>query len=375
MQNPGEFDKDTSLEEMPFSTTRGFTLTYNRLVPAIPEKDLEKTERALIPGICKKQKEEFEKFVDEKSKKDAMYLLKKEYKEKMHTLKSFDADLKEDLEMQFRLEKLEADVRKRLIDDENEKYREGVELSARRNAEISVAEKHGKTFYDIEDDPVYAADIEKAIPGERNKILKDHRKLGIGPGTNEGRAHMQAREKAIVMAHTKQLGNRGPKFRNMIASVNKLSHNTGDVSEKDLIGAVNSILEYQDGKEKGFFSSSKNQRFNDSMTLLAEITMGTPAEKHYRAQLDKVNAARGLRPGTPGYLKPEDFLHKDPEVVDTAEKELQEEQAALDLYNKIKNFSFLKNDGQDNEQDENEIEPGNDMEENKEAENGPELSI
>ena len=95
----------------------------------------------------------------------------------------------------------------------------------------------------------------------------------------------------------------------MISAVNELkAKKVDEVRESDLIKTVNSILEYQDGKEKGFSNQSKNQRFDDSMRLLAELTVGTPAEKYYRAQLEKVNAARGLSPDSPGYLKPETFL-------------------------------------------------------------------
>ena len=48
------------------------------------------------------------------------------------------------------------------------------------------------------------------------------------------------------------------------------------------------------------------------MRLLGELTVGTAAEKYYRQQLDKVNGIRGLKPGDPGFLKPEDFVKPDP---------------------------------------------------------------
>ena len=105
----------------------------------------------------------------------------------------------------------------------------------------------------------------------------------------------------------KFLNSRGPKYRKMAEAAAKLT--SGDeVESADVLKTVEAIISYQTGKEKGFTSAAKNERFNDSMKLLAEITYGTEAQKYYQKQLDKVNEARGLKEGDPGYLTPESFI-------------------------------------------------------------------
>ena len=106
------------------------------------------------------------------------------------------------------------------------------------------------------------------------------------------------------------LNSRGPKYKKMAETAAKLM--SGDeVTDIDVLKTVEAIINYQTGKEKGFLSSAKNERFNDSMKLLAELTYGTDAEKYYRKQLDKVNEARGLKEGDRGYLTPESFISEE----------------------------------------------------------------
>ena len=68
-----------------------------------------------------------------------------------------------------------------------------------------------------------------------------------------------------------------------------------DLQAGDLIRTVNAIIDYQTGKEKGFFSSEKNQLFNDSMAMLGELMVGTEAGRFCPTQ---AGAGEGTGTGT-----------------------------------------------------------------------------
>ncbi len=362
-------DKDG--EAADFSTSRGFDRTYRKMNPVASQSELEKAKLSLFPGITKKAKEDFLKRVGQDAERLARNELRKVYEKDYKTQNGFDSDLEEDLELKFRYEELTEQSKKKLLQNAETEYNQYVDLEARKQATYSVAKKLKKSVREVEEDPLYAVDIQKAERIEKQKILNDHAKKGIGPGINEGSVDMTAQSRAITLLQQKQLAKRGPKYRNMIRAVGELKSSSIAADETNVIKTVNAILEYQDGKEKGFFSSAKNQRFNDSMTLLAELTVGTPAEKYYRAQLDKVNRARGLTPDHPNYLKPEDFLYKEPKAEPQITEELKKEQdekaekEERDLYDRIKGFSFTKDD-EENE----ELNAENNVEEKKQ-EDGP----
>ena len=336
-----------------FSTTNKFTRAYNKLNPAPPEAEVEQIQHKLMPGECRRLKQEFAENLEKDAKTMAMNTLRDEYEQKYHTLDSFAADFKEDLEMHFRYESLVEENKQYLINREKAEYNKKVAEQARNQAVIELAKKSGRSIDEIEEDPRYRNLITKNTETEKRKILKEHAKLGIGPGVDQGRLSMSTRAKAVELATQNQLSKRGPKFRNMISAVNELkAKKVDEVRESDLIKTVNSILEYQDGKEKGFSNQSKNQRFDDSMRLLAELTVGTPAEKYYRAQLEKVNAARGLSPDSPGYLKPETFLESQQDAYVETDEELA---ARRSLFEKINKFTFLQGSEAENSMEDDDM--------------------
>ena len=140
-------------------------------------------------------------------------------------------------------------------------------------------------------------------------------------------AEREAQKSYLDKKRLAEAEKRGPKFRKMVEAV-EAAKGKKDLQAGDLIRTVNAIIDYQTGKEKGFFSSEKNQRFNDSMAVLGELTVGTEAEKYFQQQLDKVNQARGLQPDDPKYLKPEDFVQPRPEP--EKEPELEQKNEKLD---------------------------------------------
>ncbi len=103
-----------------------------------------------------------------------------------------------------------------------------------------------------------------------------------------------------VETENKYLSKRSQKYQRMVRNAEKLIDNP-NASAKDTMKAVNAILEYQNGKEGGSLFKARNQRFDQSMQLLADITIGTPAQKYLEDQIKKVNTARGKQPGDAGY--------------------------------------------------------------------------
>lgn len=50
-------------------------------------------------------------------------------------------------------------------------------------------------------------------------------------------------------------------------------------------------------------------RFDDSMTLLAAVTAGTPLEQTVlKPQINKINKIRGAKPGDPSFIRKEDYF-------------------------------------------------------------------
>ncbi|MCR5451227.1 MAG: hypothetical protein K6F00_01205, partial [Lachnospiraceae bacterium] len=105
---------------------------------------------------------------------------------------------------------------------------------------------------------------------------------------------------------------RGPKFNKMVEAGDEYVLDDG--SPVKTMKLIDAILDYQKGKEK-VTSGEQAERFIDSMRLLAEVTMGTPHEKIFTDQLNRVNKLRGAKPGSKNYIdKKEIFV----EFKDTA---------------------------------------------------------
>ncbi len=97
------------------------------------------------------------------------------------------------------------------------------------------------------------------------------------------------------------------------------------------------------------------------MRLLSDMTKGTGLEEYLDRQISRVNDARGLKPGDPGFMKKSDFVE---EVQEAEERE--EYKSDLDIGNKLKAFSFLNNDDSLGE-----IDMENEPEEQKEGKKEP----
>lgn len=92
---------------------------------------------------------------------------------------------------------------------------------------------------------------------------------------------------------------RGPKFNKMVKAGDEYVLDDG--SPVKTMKLIDAILDYQKGKEK-VTSGEQAERFIDSMRLLAEITIGTPHEKLFTDQLNRVNKLRGAKPGSKNYI-------------------------------------------------------------------------
>ena len=138
----------------------------------------------------------------------------------------------------------------------------------------------------------------------------------------------------------------------------------GNPEPEDYLKAVNSVLEYQD-EHLDDKTGPHAQRVNDSMRLLNDMTKGTGLEEYLDRQISRVNEARGLKPGDPGFIKKSDFVEEAQEIDGPEESE-----DGLDIGNKLKSFSFLKND---NSVDEGDME--NKPEKKEKIDDGPEMQF
>ena len=83
------------------------------------------------------------------------------------------------------------------------------------------------------------------------------------------------------------------------------------VKPRDYAKAINAVLTYQDGKESGSIFSSRNKRFDNSMSLLGALTYtddGDLFKRYVHTQLDKVNKARNYVPGSEKYMTPDKLV-------------------------------------------------------------------
>ena len=140
-------------------------------------------------------------------------------------------------------------------------------------------------------------------------------------GVDPRQPQYQAEEK-------KYLEGRSPSYNKMFKAVSNYVTKVGsqDCTVKDGIDAVCSILEYQDGKEaKG---GSLRERVDLSMKTLAQITAGTDAEYILDRQIQKINEARGLRPGQKGALSKDSLIERSAEDAS--------------LYDRIRNLGYAQ---------------------------------
>ena len=127
---------------------------------------------------------------------------------------------------------------------------------------------------------------------------------------------------------------RGPKYKAMLNAAKDYDDHGADKPEK-VLKLIDTIIDYQKGKEKT--TGSAGDRFNNSMVLLANVTVGTPLEKYLDEQIDKVNKARGARPGDKNFVTKdtycEPFVADDPELqAKKAEEEAENNKRRVNAY-------------------------------------------
>ena len=124
-----------------------------------------------------------------------------------------------------------------------------------------------------------------------------------------------------------QLGKGGEEMLRAASDVHADTHGdkiTTIANNADLVGA---IIDFQDAN---MGSKRSAQAVDESMKLLASVVRGKDSEVYLKEQINKVNKARGLKPGSRGYLKVNEILDNEIDHAydnDGAEKEGPEEDA------------------------------------------------
>lgn len=187
-------------------------------------------------------------------------------------------------------------------------------------------EKYRKAFLNGIDK--YRDDYNKLEEAKYNKEWKPAdaalRKAGLKPMATKLRAEGKKINAGKVTEE--YMAKRGPKFRAMVESAREYSRENKPSARKTL-DLVNKILSYQDGKEKLMKGNAKH-RFDDSMSLLAAVTAGTPLEQTVlQPQIDKINKIRGAKAGDPSFIRKEDYFDDFKQEINLAEtaKKLNEE--------------------------------------------------
>ena len=151
----------------------------------------------------------------------------------------------------------------------------------------------------------YTTESKKDYAAQRKAYEKENAKLA---------APMRTADKKSVEAKKPEnyLANRGPKYNAMMDAA--LEYQEGYDPEKGGVAdpskalkVVNAVLDYQKGKEK-FIKGEDGERFNNSMSLLAQVTAGTSLEKYLDEQIAHVNKVRGAKQGDRNFITKADYL-------------------------------------------------------------------
>ena len=202
-------------------------------------------------------------------------------------------------------------------------------------------------------------DVDKLDPGVKEKIRDLTDKLwGLGKYHSEDPDNIYDEEndpedirgqieklsgkhsvRTINEAREKYRTEGGPEYKSLVNSVKELAY--GSPSENDYLKAVNSIIDYQNVHmdEK---TGPNVQRVNAAAEALVQITRNSGLAVLAEKQIDRINGARGLKPGDPGYLKAADMNPgREPEIDEP------HQEAGRNLEERMKGYSFLNrgNDG------------------------------
>ena len=315
----------TSPEDDKYKMPKGLAEALQRAT-TVSEADMEECVREELAGLLKKPLKAHDAQLEKAAAKQAKQLVQDEYLKKYKSLDGFD----EDLEVTVRIDDHTARIKKEMEQAEEQKIDEALDREALHRALEEVRKERGLSGEEMKnyrEKPELAAEVEKRRASGRTKLDTYERRTALKLGMDLREQVQQAKSLAEENAPKRMRAKETKDYRQMIRSIKTIQEkSTGKyqmLESKHLMRAVNAILEYQDGKE----AEVNNRQFTNSMHLLGELTAGTAAEKYYRQQLDKVNGIRGLKPGDPGFLKPEDFVSPDPEREKRAKENLPQEKA------------------------------------------------
>lgn len=169
--------------------------------------------------------------------------------------------------------------------------------------------------------------MKKVAQGDTQSLAKSVQKMqeDFENGLMIGSSFRESRERLNDMELS-------PAGQKMVVYAEEIDANRPE----ECIALVDSILDFQN-ENMSEKTGPNAEAVNESLKLLGECVDGTDAEHYLHEQLQKVNEARGLQPGQPGYLGKADVV-KPVDVV--PEEDYEPTAAQKDLFDKIRNFKF-----------------------------------
>ena len=118
----------------------------------------------------------------------------------------------------------------------------------------------------------------------------------------------RAKKEDALEPADKYMAKRGRRYRNMYEAGKEYLDAKGTKGEAAAkVKRIDAILDYQTGKEK-LMSGDDKIRFDNSMKLLADLTVGTHLEHAFTRQLEHINKRRGAKPGSSAYVTKEMYF-------------------------------------------------------------------
>ena len=132
---------------------------------------------------------------------------------------------------------------------------------------------------------------------------------GLAEATKDMREEAErAKKEDALEPPDKYMAKRGRRYRNMYEAGKEYLDAKGTKGEAAAkVKLIDAILDYQTGKEK-LMSGDDKIRFDNSMKLLADLTVGTHLEHAFTRQLEHINKRRGAKPGSSAYVTKEMYF-------------------------------------------------------------------
>ncbi|SEP84277.1 hypothetical protein SAMN02910369_00716 [Lachnospiraceae bacterium NE2001] len=207
--------------------------------------------------------------------------------------------------------KLLANLRK--VIQKGEKFLNPPEFqnSSKKSAEVKLAEYKDKAAKDfVGSVEKYIYDYGMVKLNHRNKEWKKIENSASFPKDLKPLQGAKVEKKNSEYTEVNYALKRGPRYKKMVDACKDYMENVSRVGEPDprlTMKAINSILDYQKGKEK-VMSGDAKIRFDNSMRFLASVTVGTHFEKYFDEQIAKINKIRGCKEGSRDYIRKEDYF-------------------------------------------------------------------